>query len=276
MNKWVEIGLYSTAAALLSGLASHYFTKKYILKAQDEIIQDEVAQIKAHYHKVIEDSKVQMRNEAEKDVMETVLTHLGYASVEEAEQEIKELENDELALQEQENFVDPEDLSDAAPSDPRIANIWDTPQLSREEYLNGVGDDPEDEEELAEDEFIPRGAIVTEPDYPFTITRDDYFDDEPDYDKLTLTYYVADDILADTRDEIVDDVEGTIGPDALESFGHISGDPNICYVRNRERDADFEIVRDERSYSVVIHGMDPEDLGLKKAKERPKKMRDDE
>lgn len=257
MNKWVEIGLWSTATALASGFATFLATKKHLDKVYSERVQDEVADIKAHYQKIIDRDKASMRNEAQKEVMGQLLDQLGYSSEEELEKEIKELESDE-----------PEEA-------PVLKNVFDTIQLTPEELENGVGIDPEDEDDVEEGYAYPRGEIVKEPDYPFTITREEYFEDEADYDKITITYYESDDILADDRDEPIDDIEGAIGPDALESFGHISEDPNICYVRNRSREADFEIIKNEGSYSVIVHGMDPEDLGLKPAKKRPKKMRDD-
>lgn len=253
--KWVEIGLYSTAAAALASGITFVVTRNRLNRLHEETIQSEVAEIKAHYHKVIEESKATMRNELEKEAYENTVKRLGYNSAEEAEEEIRELDGDRTKT---------------------VVNIWNTPQLTPEDYERGVGIDPEPDEPLAEDEVIPHGVNQPEPDYPFTITKVEYDEDEPDYDKIALTYYEGDDVLADDRDEPIDDVEGTIGPDALESFGHLSDDKNVCYVRNRERDADFEIVLNPGAHAVIVHGMDPEDLGIVEPKKRIKKMRDDE
>ena len=51
------------------------------------------------------------------------------------------------------------------------------------------------------------------------------------------------------------------------NFGNQSDDPNVVYIRNNKRNADFEVVLDERSYTVVV-------LGFVSEKEKPRKMRD--
>lgn len=256
--KWVEIGLYSTAAAALASGITFVVTRNRLNRLHEESIQTEVAEIKAHYHKVIDESKATLRNEIEKETLDHLVNTLGYASKEEIEEEVREIDEAETERS------------------TTIVNIWNTPQLTAEDYEIGVGIDPEPDEPLAEDEVIPHGVNQPEPDYPFTITKVEYDEDEEHYDKISLTYYEADDVLADDRDETIDDVEGTIGPDALESFGHLSGDKSVCYVRNREREADFEIVLNSGAYAVDVHGMDPEDIGIKPSKNRIKKMRDDE
>lgn len=253
--KWVEISLYSAAAAAASAGITFVVTRNHMRRVHEETIQNEVADIKAHYHKVIDETKATMRNEIEKETYANIVKMGGYQSEEEMLEEQKELDEDRTTT---------------------VVNIWNTPQLTPEDYERGVGIDPEPDEPLAEDEVIPHGVNQPEPDYPFTITKMEYDEDEPDYDKITLTYYEGDDVLADDRDEPIDDVDGTIGPDALESFGHLSEDKNVCYVRNRERDADFEIVLNPGAHAVIVHGMDPEDLGIVEPKNRIKKMRDDE
>ena len=69
------------------------------------------------------------------------------------------------------------------------------------------------------------------------------------YDSDNLTYY-ADGILADDLDNIIEDVENTVGFEALEKFGDI--DDDSVFVRNDDLRCDYEIVRDLRRYSDVV------------------------
>jgi len=74
--------------------------------------------------------------------------------------------------------------------------------------------------------------------------------------KLSLTYYVEDEVLADETDDKFDVPEDVVG-DALNHFGRESGDENTVYVRNTKIDVDYEIVRDPGSYWRTVHGMEP-------------------
>lgn len=87
---------------------------------------------------------------------------------------------------------------------------------------------------------------------PYVISPEEYgeFDD---YTKLSLTYY-ADGTLADDDDEIVDDVDETVGSDFADHFGDYEDDS--VFVRNDRLKCDYEILRDNRSYTDVT-GMDP-------------------
>ena len=89
----------------------------------------------------------------------------------------------------------------------------------------------EDEEEMSE---------------PYVISPDEF--DENDYETETLTYY-ADGVLTDEYDNIIEDVEGTVGSESLNHFGEYEDDS--VFVRNDERETDYEILLDARKYSEI-------------------------
>lgn len=91
---------------------------------------------------------------------------------------------------------------------------------------------------------------------PHVIHRDEFFADEKDYAQLTLTYYVGDNIMADDAETPVYNFEQLTGP---LKFGHGSGDPNVFYVRNDKRKAEYEVVRHEGLFSVEVLGLEIED-----------------
>lgn len=76
-------------------------------------------------------------------------------------------------------------------------------------------------------------------DEPYVIPPDE-FGDFDEYEQVTL-YYYADGVLTDDVDEPVDDVEGTVGSNALDSFGEWEDD--AVHVRNDKLQCDFEILR---------------------------------
>lgn len=76
-------------------------------------------------------------------------------------------------------------------------------------------------------------------DGPHIIEPDEYGSFE-DYFTVNLTLY-ADGKLADDMDELVEDIEGTVGVENLKQIGKYEED--ALHVRNDELKTDFEILR---------------------------------
>ena len=81
------------------------------------------------------------------------------------------------------------------------------------------------------------------------ISQDDFNNNADDFEVVELTYY-ADDIMVGEDDNIIPGPEDIIGNDALVSFGMLSGDPDIVYVRNPKARALYEIVRMSVKYAI--------------------------
>lgn len=81
---------------------------------------------------------------------------------------------------------------------------------------------------------------------PYVISIDD-FGQEEGYDTITLTAY-SDGTIANYADDELEDPESTIGEDILSKFG----DEDVVYIRNDRLKADFEVVRDNRTYAEVV------------------------
>lgn len=134
--------------------------------------------------------------------------------------------------------------------------------------------------ELAEEE--PEGGHPGEedlgprdPNIPYVISTAEFMDPPRGYESITITYYEGDGTLADERDQIIDDVDGTIGDHNLENFGVGTTEDHIVYVRNERISADFEVVKEERGYVEAVLGMDPPEPFERNGKRRPRD-RDDE
>lgn len=84
---------------------------------------------------------------------------------------------------------------------------------------------------------------------PYVIKPED-FGEFDNYEQISLIYYKGDNVLCDEMNELVDDVEETVGVDSLEHFGEYEDD--AVYVRNDIHKCDYEILADSRKYSEVI------------------------
>lgn len=70
---------------------------------------------------------------------------------------------------------------------------------------------------------------------------------EQDYPTLTLTYYEGDQILANDRNEIIDNIDELVGEDFAEHFGEYEDDS--VYICNDNMQVYYEILRDYGKYS---------------------------
>lgn len=155
---------------------------------------------------------------------------------------------------------------------------YETPEKAAEKFgvtLNDYRPDDSQDETIAQDaivEYEPDDmpdlsalAMERDGDVPYIITFDEYNDDHAhDYDKITLTYYVEDDVLADDSDVPLDDPDSTVGEEFDSCFGQWSKDPNVVYVRNEDISTDFEIIRKDGSYAEIVHNMRPEKNPLRR------------
>lgn len=82
---------------------------------------------------------------------------------------------------------------------------------------------------------------------PYVIPPDNFGEFE-DYDQISLTYY-ADHVLAED-DDLIEDVEGSVGFDSLNHFGEYEEDS--VHVRNDRLKVDYEILKDVRTWSEVL------------------------
>lgn len=96
-------------------------------------------------------------------------------------------------------------------------------------------------------ELVPEGGSL-----PLLITRTEFYDHtESTHEKLTITYYAGDGVLADDKNVPIRNAAVVVGGDYLDGFDG-PDDPDIVYVRNNRLRIDFEIVRDERGFAETV------------------------
>ena len=99
---------------------------------------------------------------------------------------------------------------------------------------------------------------------PQVITYEQFAEEKPHFDKVTLTYYMEDDTLANESEEVIPDPNSCVGTDAL---GDLDERNMSIYVRNYGTSTDYEIVASIGAYSEVVLGMVPEKPHLRKMRQ---------
>jgi uncharacterized protein YneF (UPF0154 family) len=127
----------------------------------------------------------------------------------------------------------------------------------------------DDEKSVQEDRNIFKGVVkmvttdtrkyedyvaARNADEPYVISSDEFMNNEMNLRQETLTYYAGDDVLADSRDEQVEDVNRLVGENNLQRFGQWSNDPRVVYVRNERVRIEFEIILSEGNFSEEVLG----------------------
>ena len=120
-----------------------------------------------------------------------------------------------------------------------------------------------EEDELEGDEVIEDSSdLLTDKDFELLedeaahdpieiITMEEYASgNDEGYKCVTLSYY-DDDVVTDDKDTPLRNPESFLGTEALFSFGELSQDENIVYVRNDDKKAMYEVVRMNKDYSTT-------------------------
>jgi hypothetical protein len=174
------------------------------------------------------------------------------------EEELVEVQDDELSDIEEvgKTFLE-QKLEENAETE-EIETTASGTTVIRRQFASSLGpdDDWNYDEELAK----------RSEDRPFIIHKDEFYENEHDYSQITLTYYSGDDILVDEDDSPIYSHNQVVGE---LKFGHGSGDPNVVYVRNDKRRAEYEVLFDPGLYSVEVLGLSIED------NQRARRVRED-
>jgi hypothetical protein len=135
--------------------------------------------------------------------------------------------------------------------------IRDPKEEMIENELAGTDSPPEDEPYTDEEDEAATAdyemykineehkKAIEEGRLPYVIDRSDFELTCSHYSKITLHYYISDDVLTSDEDEILNPID-VIG-DCLVSSGFSGDEEDILYVRNDIRSADYEI---EKIFSV--------------------------
>lgn len=140
--------------------------------------------------------------------------------------------------------------------DNSITNVFDI-----SEEIQAAEDDDDD----TTGEEMTISSEVT----PYVITDEEYNNEYDDYDKISLYYYMLDDTLCEENEEIVDDIENTVGYDSL----NLLATQTTAWVRNERLKADYEIIGLNQSYAKTVAGFTEKNLTPREQYEQRNKTR---
>lgn len=99
------------------------------------------------------------------------------------------------------------------------------------------------------------------PNEPYIISHDEFMEGEHNYEQVSLSYFAEDDVLADAKDQPIEDIDATVGEGNITRFGHGSGDNRIVYIRNDRMTMDFEVSKSDGSFAQEVLGLRHSDKG---------------
>jgi hypothetical protein len=115
------------------------------------------------------------------------------------------------------------------------------------------------------------------PHKPYVIHYDEFHEsNNEERSQEVYTYYEGDEVLADTRDTVIENVDDLIGLENLARFGHGSHDVNVVYIRNERISMDMEINKHDGKFSVEVLGFQEDDPGMQHSARRRRRELDDE
>lgn len=206
MNNGVKITI-----SFVAGVAAGATAAWYVLKERyNKMMNEEIASFKEEYKERMEEKKA-----ATAELEKTAESFKKAA--EEAAETAKNFESFK-------NIVNGEGYYYVHEDNPFDDGILD--RKYREKHQKGEPDEPSETRKK-----------------PYVIPPSELGDEQ--YDICVLTYY-ADGVLTNDYDEVIDNIEGTVGKESLKTFGQY--EPDAVYVRNDELGIDYEINRDVRRY----------------------------
>ena len=116
--------------------------------------------------------------------------------------------------------------------------------------------EPSDEEEVETPERYEhtpdeRDLAGIDRTQPYVISSEEYNDEFVEHDKLSIYYYMLDDVLCDENEEVMDDISNTVGYDCFKVLENAP----TAWVRNERLGIDYEICVVRSSYAEVVHGI---------------------
>lgn len=143
---------------------------------------------------------------------------------------------------------------------------------STEDNANNIPTIPEDEEDPSEDEGddeevdddildLEREADDAERyniPSPYQISLGDFYNDRPDFDKITIEWFEPDNTWIDEREEVIPDISTYVGTDVKSLFQNpgFDDDPDIRFIRNERYQTDYEAIRHHKSFMEATGGVD--------------------
>lgn len=230
-NKTVLIGV-ALVAASTGAVAGYFYAKKKLTAKYEELAEQEIADAKAFY--ALKKPELPAHLEVEEKLeSDGVITKGG---------------DDNLPG----DIIRSYQGRDDATQEVIRARVEEVVEVSRNIFVNGSP--------LVEDEWDYEAEKANRSETaPFIIHKDEFFENEDDYEQTQITYFAGDKVLADEDERTIDNIDRYVGLENLKNFGHGSGDPNLLYIRNNTTGTLYEVVQSDGKYAEEVLGFDTDE-----------------
>lgn len=129
-----------------------------------------------------------------------------------------------------------------------------------EAYLAGMESPDEDDSDDEDNEDEDDDDISDEKSHrksPYEITAGEFCNNRTYYDKVSVNYFGEDRVVADDRDEIMENAYRVLG-DLNLAFSAPRA-PSVVYIRNEDLEVDYEVSYVDGSYRKEVLHLDKED-----------------
>lgn len=126
-----------------------------------------------------------------------------------------------------------------------MKSITSTYGYSEEETQEDL-EEPDEEDKWEAERINP----VEHPSDPYSITPHDFAYANRHYDKITLLYYPSEEVLINEIEGMEEDINQTIGKDALSKFGEFEED--VAYIRNDRLGVDYEVILQPKTSHYIF------------------------
>lgn len=264
----LTIGAFLIGAGVGGGLA-FIFTKRKLETKYSQLADDEIAEMREHYQA----KGRALEAEAGKTDLSTLIAEKGYISP-----EPETSSSPPMAVQPPKSVIE-DDTAGEPPDDSAMAeNAVEGPQGVKAKGEVAVRNIFSDREKAVVPEWDLHAELRRRtPDRPYVIHYDERHEME-EYSEVSYTYYAADDVLCNERDEVIDPAQrdDLVGEANLERFGHGNPDPMIVFIRNDNLEIMYEVIKSPNSFAEEVHGFTHEGWDRRNLERMRRRERDEE
>lgn len=256
-KKFLVLGGVSLVSAALGSVGGYYYAREKLIQKYDAILEEEKEALKQHY---LVFKKADEFESPEEAVRRLIPEQLAKQVPDEVSDETLQRVADGLKRQQYDKMYKPTGEPAVKVPDVHKAvfepeGVLVEPASIFDDVVVKMGDPDEVGDEVA---GYALGFNDVKDTKPFVISKEDYFENDPENDQVQWIYWAGDQVLMDEARHPVLDVNQAVGVRNLGQFGNGSGDKRIVYVRNQARDMDYEILFHEGKYSEEVAGFVPD------------------
>ena len=134
--------------------------------------------------------------------------------------------------------------------------VWKTSELSTEKVTDEAEEESPEEDDFDEEfmeqleqEAVEAGNSFVDP--PHQIDLVSFYNDHPEWDSVTIKWYMEDNTWIDENDEIIPDIQSYTGIGIVNPFNEnpIDEDPDVRFWANPRYQTNYEFIRHHRSWA---------------------------